>query len=490
MPSAVAAAKLAILPTPAAYFGAGAVGRLPAILSGTGRTAAVVVTDSGLAAGPAVASVTGLLAAAGVETALFSGVHPNPTTADVAAGADAVARMQAAAGSAALVAVGGGSPIDAAKGIALAAVNPQRGRDLDYRNEFARPALPIVALPTTAGTGAETNAFGVVTDTATRRKFYVGHASALPAAVILDPELTIGLPAAATAATGIDALTHALESYLSVRANPWSDGIALQVIKMIAASLPRACADGTDLEARSQMLLAAHMAGIGMAGTGLGICHAIGHALGGRFDIPHGVTLAVLLPQVLRFNRPACAERFDEIAAALGAAVSRGGRGQRGSGAVIDVVTGLRDRIGLPQALADFGITAADYDQIAADALDDEVLASTPRQPDAADIRAILQASQGRLAPGASCPGRRRPAETALLIQARFFARLGATRGGSPGCFAYTGGHGASSSPSAWSFALIASSGSSDCGSSAMPSHGSPVVSSRAAIAAIVNWSG
>ncbi len=448
MPSAVAAAKLAILPTPAAYFGAGAVGRLPAILSDTGRTAAVVVTDGGLAAGPAVASVTGLLAAAGVETALFSGVHPNPTTADVAAGADAVARMQAAAGSVALVAVGGGSPIDAAKGIALAAVNPQRGRDLDYRNEFARPALPIVALPTTAGTGAETNAFGVVTDTATRRKFYVGHASALPAAVILDPELTIGLPAAATAATGIDALTHALESYLSVRANPWSDGIALQVIKMIAASLPRACADGTDLEARSQMLLAAHMAGIGMAGTGLGICHAIGHALGGRFDIPHGVTLAVLL------------------------------------------VTGLRDRIGLPQALADFGITAADYDQIAADALDDEVLASTPRQPDAADIRAILQASQGRLAPGASCPGRRRPAETALLIQARFFARLGATRGGSPGCFGYTGGHGASSSPSAWSFALIASSGSSDCGSSAMPSHGSPVVSSRAAIAAIVNWSG
>ena len=147
-----------------------------------------------------------------------------------------------------------------------------------------------------------------MTDTATRRKFYVGHACALPAAVILDPELTIGLPAAATAATSIDALTHALESYLSVRANPWSDGVALQGIKMIAASLPRACADGTDLEARSQMLLAAHMAGIGMAGTGLGICHAIGHALGGRFDIPHGAALAVLLPQVLRFNRPACAE--------------------------------------------------------------------------------------------------------------------------------------------------------------------------------------
>ena len=217
------------------------------------------------------------------------------------------------------MAVGGGSPIDAAKGIALAAVNPQRGRDLDYRGQFASPALPIVAVPTTAGTGAETNAFGVVTDPQSRRKFYVGHASTLPAAAVLDPGLTVGLPPPATAATGMDALTHALESYLSVRANPWSDGIALQVIRMIAVHLPRAYADGQDLAARSQMLLAAHMAGIGMATTGLGLCHAIGHALGGRFDIAHGVALTMLLPQVLRFNAGVCAERLADVAVALGA---------------------------------------------------------------------------------------------------------------------------------------------------------------------------
>ena len=295
MLSAVATAEIAITPTPVAHFGAGAVGKLPAIVRGTGSEAAVVVTDAGLAATPVVAAVTDLLSVAGIMVSVFSGVHPNPTTGDLAAGADAVAEIQATAGSAALVAVGGGSPIDAAKGIALAAVNPQRDRGLDYRSAFARRALPIVALPTTAGTGAETNAFGVVTDLATRRKFYVGHASSLPAAVILDPELTVGLPAAATAATGMDALTHALESYLSIRANPWSDGIALQVIRMIAANLPQACADGTDREARAQMLLAAHMAGIGMAGTGLGICHAIAHALGGRFDIPHGVALTMVL---------------------------------------------------------------------------------------------------------------------------------------------------------------------------------------------------
>jgi alcohol dehydrogenase len=382
--------QLVISPTPRAHFGVGAVGELPGIVRGTGAGAVVVVSDTGLAATPVVASVTGGLEAAGMPVTVFRGVHANPTTADLAAGADAVAESAGGA-RVALVAVGGGSPIDAAKGIALAAVNPQRGRDLDYRGEFTSPALPIVAVPTTAGTGAETNAFGVVTDPQSRRKFYVGHASTLPAAAVLDPGLTVGLPPAATAATGMDALTHALESYLSIRANPWSDGIALQAIRMIAAHLPRAHADGQDLEARSQMLLAAHMAGIGMAATGLGLCHAVGHAIGGRFDIAHGVALTVALPQVLRFNAGVRAERLADVAAALG--VAEAGRSSaRNAEAAIEAVAGLAGRVGMTQRLADLGITGADFDQIAADALDDEVLANAPRQPTAADIRALLQA--------------------------------------------------------------------------------------------------
>ena len=259
------------------------------------------------------------------------------------------------------MAVGGGSPIDAAKGIALAAVNPgARGRGLDYRNEFGVPALPIVAVPTTAGTGAE-NAFGVVTDPVAHRKFYVGHATSMPVAAILDPELTVGLPPSVTAATGLDALTHALECYLSLHPNPWSDGIALHVIRMVAASLPRACDDGADLEARSRMLLAAHMAGVAMAYTGPGICHAIGHSLGGRWDLAHGVTLAMVMP---------------------GAA--------RNAAAAVEAITALLDKVGLTRRLADFGITAADHPRIAVGALDDEVLANPPRRPTAADITAIL----------------------------------------------------------------------------------------------------
>jgi alcohol dehydrogenase len=394
--------ELVISPTPRAHFGVGAVGRLPGIVRGAGGGAVVVVTDAALAVTPVVASVTGVLEAAGMPVTVFGEVHPNPTTDDLAAGADAVARA-AGSGRIALVAVGGGSPIDAAKGIALAAVNPQRGRDLDYRGEFASPALPIVAVPTTAGTGAETNAFGVVTDPQSRRKFYVGHASTLPAAAVLDPGLTVGLPPPATAATGMDALTHALESYLSVRANPWSDGIALQVIRMIAAHLPRAHADGQDLEARSQMLLAAHMAGIGMATTGLGLCHAVGHALGGRFDVGHGVALTMLLPEVLRFNAAVCADRLADVAVALGAA-DPARSSARNAEAAIDAVAGLAGRVGMTQRMAGLGITGADFGQIAADALDDEVLANAPRQPTAADIRSILEAARQL-----SCRRRLRP---------------------------------------------------------------------------------
>ena len=292
------------------------------------------------------------------------------------------------------MAVGGGAPIDAAKGIAIAAVSPRRGRDLDCRGDLAVPALPIVAVPTTAGTGAEANAFGVVTDPAAHRTFYAGHASSMPAAAILDPALTVGLPPAATAAAGLDALTRALESYLSARPNPWSDGIALQAIRMIAASLPRACADGTDLAARSQMLLAAHLAGVARADTGPGLCHAIGHSLSARWNMAHGAALAMLLPETLRFNLLVRTERMADIACALGIGDIHADA-WRNAEAAIGAITALRHEVGLDQLIGDFGITEADFGQIAADALDDEVLATTPRPPTADDIRAILRASEG-----------------------------------------------------------------------------------------------
>jgi alcohol dehydrogenase len=391
MAEALSALNLAIGAIPAAHFGTGSLAKLGPVVSATGGAAAVIVTDAGMLATPVIDAVQAELDTAGIPFIAFSGVHTNPTTDDLAAGAEVVAGL-ALASRAVLVAVGGGSSIDAAKGIALAAVNPERGRALDYCNQFAAPGAPIVAVPTTAGTGAETNAFGVVTDPVTHRKFYVGHASTLPVAAILDPALTIGLPPAPTAATGLDALTHAIESFLSVRANPWSDGIALQVIKMIAGHLPRACADGSDAEARAQLLLAAHMAGVGMATTGLGMVHAIGHALGGRYDIAHGVSLALVLPQVLEFSVPARLDRMAAIGSALGAGDS--GKGSDwNAAAAIDAVRALRAEIGLDVTLAEFDMDAADFPALAADALADEVLVNAPRQPDAADIQSVLTAA-------------------------------------------------------------------------------------------------
>lgn len=389
MTDPVAHSRLMLTPLPPTHFGPGSVDGVADAVRATGSGTAVIVTDQNLAGTTVVSGVADVLAAAGVAVTVFSGVHPNPTTGDVAAGADAVA---AAGGRPAVVAVGGGSPIDAAKGIVVAAVNPERGRDLDYRRAFAHPALPLVAVPTTAGTGTETNPFGVITDPAARRKFYVGDATALPAAAILDPELTVGLPPAATAATGMDALVHALESGMSSRANPWSEGIARQALRMISAYLPRAVADGTDLEARSQLLLASHLAGAAFASTGLGICHAIGHSLGGRFDIAHGVALTLVLPQVLRFNAPVCGERLADAAFALGAGDTNKSADWN-TAAAIDAVAALAERAGMPSRLAGFGITEADFPQIAADALNDEVLANTPRMPTAADITSLLAAA-------------------------------------------------------------------------------------------------
>ena len=387
---------------PVAWFGAGVVRRLPEAVAGTGAPLAVVVTDAGLAATGLPDRISGLLSAAGLPATVFDGVHANPTTGDLAAGADAVraaAGLEGPGGAepfgpperpvACLVAVGGGSPIDAAKGIAVAAVNPQRGRDLDYRSEFAAAPLPIVAVPTTAGTGAETNAFGVVTDTGAARKFYVGSAATRPAVALLDPELTTGLPPRPTAATGLDALTHAVESYLSIRPNPVSDGLALQVAATVGSYLPRAVADGADREARAQLLLAAHLAGTGMARTGLGLCHAIGHAIGGRFNVPHGEALSLVLPGVLRFNTAVRKDRIADLAFPLGA--GRTGRSAAwNAAAAVEAVTALIATLGLGLLPAGTALTEADFPQLAADALDDEVLANTPRQPAAADITSLL----------------------------------------------------------------------------------------------------
>ncbi len=377
---------LTLDPKPTAHFGRGAVAATGAIAASLGSRHALIVTDAFLASTPVVGAVRDSLEAAGIRVTVFDAVAPNPTTTAVDAGSDAAA----AVGADLIVPVGGGSSMDAAKGIALGAVNPQRGVDLDYTTDFARAALPIIAVPTTAGTGAEVNAFGVITDVIGHRKFYVGHGSAMARAAILDPDLTVGLPPAATAATGMDALTHALESYLSARANPYSDAIALQVLSTVAEFLPRAVAAGSDIEARAELPLASHVAGVGFSHTGLGLVHGIAHPLGGRYNIPHGLALCIVIEDVMRFSRAAREARLARVSFALG--VGRTERSQaENADAAITAVGDLARRVGMVARLSTFGVTEEAFSLLADDTLADSVTSNAPVLPTADDIVAILR---------------------------------------------------------------------------------------------------
>ena len=336
------------------------------------------------------ARVAAVLADAGIASGLFGDVEPNPGTTVVERGGAAL-RAFGIEGTI-VVPVGGGSSMDTAKAVSLYAVNRVRAADLGYDNPALLPGLPLVAVPTTAGTGAETNSFGVITDEAVGRKAYIGHPSVLPRACILDPELTLGLPAPATAATGIDAMTHSLESLLSRNPNPFAEAIALQVIRTVAEFLPRAVADGADLEARSQLLFASHLAGIGQAsGTGVGLVHALGHALGTRGRLPHGTALAAVMPGVLTFYLGTRDRELALVGVALGVASPRD-QPASAARAAIDGVADLIVAVGQRRSLPELGLAPDSIAGLVADALADPAINNSPRLPTAAEATAILEA--------------------------------------------------------------------------------------------------
>ena len=371
------------------HFGVGAIDRLPEVVATAGGSRVFLVTDPGVRGSGVVDRVLAVLAAAGVETAVFDDVEPNPAASTVERGA--VALLAFGLDGTVIVPVGGGSSMDTAKALDLRAANePLSVWELDYDGPTLAPGRPVVAVPTTAGTGAETNSFGVITDEAAGRKGYIGHPSLLPVATILDPALTVGLPPAATAATGIDAMTHSLESLLSANPNPFAESTAIGVIRTIVPWLPRAVADGTDLEARSQMLLASHLAGVGQAsGTGVGLVHALGHALGTRGKLPHGTALAVILPEVLDFYRGIRDRELAMVGVALGVA-SPTEDDATAAGAAIGAIRRLCAQVGQRPKLRTLGFDDATLDLVAEDAIADAAIRNSPRLPSPVEARAIL----------------------------------------------------------------------------------------------------
>ena len=376
------------------YFGVGAIARLPEAVAAAGGSRVFVVTDPGVRRSGVVDRVLGVLAAAGLETATFDEVEPNPAATTVERGAALL--LAFGLEGTVILPVGGGSSMDTAKALDLRAANdPLTVWELEYDGASLTPGRPVVAVPTTAGTGAETNSFGVITDEAAGRKGYIGHQSLLPVATIVDPELTVGLPPAATAATGIDAMTHSLESLLSANPNPFAESTAIGVIRTVVTWLPRAVADGTDLEARSQMLMASHLAGVGQAsGTGVGLVHALGHALGTRGRLAHGTALAVVLPEVLDFYRGVRDRELALVGVALRVA-SPTEEDATAAGVAIAAIRRLCTELGQRPRLRSLGFDDPGLDVVAQDAIDDAAIRNSPRLPTLEEARSILGSVQG-----------------------------------------------------------------------------------------------
>lgn len=356
---------LRIPPRPEMVFGAGAADGLAELVRAVGETAAFVVSDRGLEAAGLVASVVAGLERAGVRAGVFCDVAPNPSVAAVGAGAQALRAF----GPSAIVALGGGSPIDAAKAIGLQAGAPG-------------PCPPILAVPTTAGTGTETNAFGVIDDPEAGRKRYVGGPSALPRYAVLDPELTLTVPPGVTAACGIDVLAHAVESAQARTGNAYAAALAGEAARIVLAELPGVVRDPGGLAGRAGMLLAAHLAGLAFATTGLGTAHAIGHTLSARHGTPHGVALAAVLAPVAALNaveRPLATAR---LATAAGV-----------TGGLPEAVAELQAAVGLRPSLTDLGVQADELAALADAALADEVVLNAPRIPARAELLELLAAA-------------------------------------------------------------------------------------------------
>ena len=331
-----------------------------------GHEAALVVCDRGIVDAGIVTAVLAGLAAADIRAAVFAGVTSSPSEVEVESGRAALAEL----GPAAIVAVGGGSPIDAAKAIALGA---KRG---------AIPPAPIVAVPTLAGAGAEANGYAAIHDPMAGHPRYVGGAATTPRFALLDPALTLSAPARMTAAGGIDVLAHAIESLQARTGNAYSAALALEAVQIVMTRLPAVVADPGDVDARSAMLMASHLAALASATTGLGTAHAIAHALSARHGVAHGAALAAVLPLVTRMNTAERPEQTERIALAAGVA--------GGASALPAAIERLERRAHMHPRLADLGVRTVDIAALTQAALADEVVLNSPRVPSADELGSLL----------------------------------------------------------------------------------------------------
>jgi 4-hydroxybutyrate dehydrogenase len=366
----------------AVRFGAGRIAEIAEACAAAGITRPLLVTDRGLAGMEITQRTLDLLEAAGLGRAMFSEVDPNPNEKNAAEGV----RAYVDGGHDGVIAFGGGSALDLGKVIAFHAGQTRPLWDFEDIGDWwtradAGAIAPVIAVPTTAGTGSEVGRASVITNSETQEKKIIFHPKMLPAVVICDPELTVGMPKHITAGTGLDAFAHCVEAFCSPHYHPMSQGIALEGMRLVKDYLPRAYADGTDIEARAQMMSAAAMGATAFQ-KGLGAIHALSHPIGAIYHTHHGTTNAVCMPAVLQLNRPAIKEVMGRAADYLG--ISGGFEG------FCAYVDDLNASLGIPKTLGGLGIENLDIDRIVAGALTDPSTGGNPIEMTAENTRQLL----------------------------------------------------------------------------------------------------
>ncbi|WP_280552365.1 iron-containing alcohol dehydrogenase [Halomonas sp. 25-S5] len=364
-------------------FGAGRLDELPEACAEAGITRPLLVTDRGLADLPITRAALDILEASGLGRRLFAEVDPNPNEQNLEAGVEAYR----AGGHDGVIAFGGGSGLDLGKMVAFMSGQTHPVWDFEdigdwWRRADADAIAPIVAVPTTAGTGAEVGRASVITNSRTHEKKIIFHPKVLPTVVLCDPELTVGMPKPITAGTGLDAFAHCVEAFSSPHYHPMSQGIALEGMRLVKDYLPRAYADGTDLEARAHMMSAAIMGSTAFQ-KGLGAIHAMSHPIGAVFNAHHGTTNAICMPAVLEFNADKIRARFDMAADYLG--IEDGFDGFRA------FVQELNDQMGIPRTLSEIGATPDRIDDLAEMAIQDPSCGGNPVTLTVEDLKALFR---------------------------------------------------------------------------------------------------
>ena len=368
-------------------FGNGAIARLPEFVKALGGSRVLVVGDPGVQRAGLIDRVQAILTGASIFNAVYADVESDPATRSV----DEGTVHGKANGCDLVVGIGGGSALDTAKAIGLMLVNDGNIKDYVGIGKVPRAGTPVIAVPTTAGTGSELTIWSVLSDKVAKAKISVGSVLNCPAIALLDPELTLSLPPQITAATGMDALTHALESYVNTATQPISEAMSDQAMTLIARSLRKAVADGSDVDARGDMLLASTIAAMAFNSTRLGLVHAFAMPLGAKFGIPHGLVNAIMLPEVMRFNHLANPRKFARIAEIFGEKTA-GLSVEEAAALSVSAIEKLKLDVGITAKLSNFGVTEGRFDEIVDEAMLSGNVPVNPRQPTHDDMKALLRA--------------------------------------------------------------------------------------------------